>query len=226
MRFVYMGKQKYITAIKARIGGERAGDVIPEGMVNDHPIFGRENSTVNFHHILTNLCYTSLKTGDLDTVMQNAAEMVEETRREGRLSNTFMDNLGMHKLPEGEHGDRDASCLAQHGPVCLTHAATRAREEVYTRRQEDAAQQKRVEQAQALIDKTAIAADKLATAAASKLAESRRIADLSSIEKAAEVAANKMIRNTKKTTSAAAKADKAREAQEKLVAAQALVARG
>jgi hypothetical protein len=78
-----------------------------------------------------------------------------------------MDNLGIHKLPEGEHRDRDASCLAQQGPVCLTHAATRAREEIYARRQEDAAEQKRVEQALALIDKTAIAADKTATAAAS-----------------------------------------------------------
>jgi hypothetical protein len=48
---------------------------------------------------------------------------------------------------------------------------------------------------------------------------------LSPNEKAAEVAANKIIRDAKKAASAAAKADKARETQEKLFAAQALVAR-
>jgi hypothetical protein len=38
-----MGKQKYVTEIKARIGAERTGDVIPDGTVNARPIVGRED---------------------------------------------------------------------------------------------------------------------------------------------------------------------------------------
>ena len=124
-----MGKQKYVTAIKARIGAERTGVVMPYRTVNARPIVGREDSTVNFHDIVTKLFYTCLRDGDLDNIMRHAAEMVAETRRVGRLSNAFMDRLDIVKLPEGEHKDRGASCLAQQGPVCLTHAATITREE-------------------------------------------------------------------------------------------------
>ena len=60
MRFVYIGKQKYVTAIKARIGAERTGDVIPFGVVNAHPIARREDSTVNFRYIVSKLCNTCL----------------------------------------------------------------------------------------------------------------------------------------------------------------------
>jgi hypothetical protein len=84
--------------------------------------------------LATKLFYTCLRDGYFDNIMRHAAEMVAETRRVGRLSNAFMDTLDIVKLPEGEHKDRGASCLAQQGPVCLTHAATITREESFARK--------------------------------------------------------------------------------------------
>lgn len=224
MRFVYMGKQKYVTAIKARIGAERAGDVISQQYPNIHPITGRENSTVNFEYILTNLCYTSLEEGDLENIRNHAPEMIAETRRVGRLSNEFMDDLNIAKLPEGEHRDRDMACLAQQGPVCLTHAATRAREEAYAQRKIQAAHQASVDRAQALIDSNAQAARKLAEANARKIAETARISQLSPEAKAAEIRAKKAADLLKKIAATLAKEEKARIVAERLQAAHALVA--
>ena len=149
-----------------------------------------------------------------------------KTRREGRLSNLYMETLNIHKLPEGEHRDRDAACLAQQGPVCLTHVATRVREDAYTRRQELAAQQKLREQAQVLIDSNKLAADKVATATAAKHAEAARVLALSPEEIAAELAANKIKKEAKKLATALAKVEKSRLAAEKLREAHTLIAAG
>ncbi len=165
-----------------------------------------------------------MQPGDLANIIQHAPEMVTETRRQGRLSNTFMDTLGIHKLPEVEHRDRDASCLAQQGPVCLTHAATRDREDAYARRQEVAIQQKQLEIAQALVNSTRAAVDKAAIATATKRAEAARIAALSPEETKAEAVAKKIAKDAKKLVTAAAKVEKARIMADKLIAAEALIA--
>ena len=201
MRFVYMSKMKWVTAIKARTGAERAGDCMPAGTVLKHPIAGLENSTADFHGIFSNLCYTKLTSEETERIMRFAPEMLAAVGQEGRLTNALMDELGIAKLTDGVHRDRDDLCLTQQGPVCITHFQTLARETMRASRKENLAQQKAVETARALLDAARSAELKLATVAHAKQAEATRVAALTPAQRQAETAAKKVLANVKKAAS-------------------------
>lgn len=57
--------------------------------------------------------------------------MIRETQRIGILPDALMKELGMPRLPEGEHKDRTDYCISQCGPCVITKEGTRDRIQAY-----------------------------------------------------------------------------------------------
>jgi hypothetical protein len=216
-RFVYVCKSKYVTSSKAVVGFQRACQVRIADTELKRPILGREDSTVDAYRLLKRLCLTPIGIDDMNTIMEHFPEMLAEQKTAGRVDNRVMDRLAICCLPPGEFKNRDALCLAQQGPVELTHEETRRREAEYAVRKETAAKEKALNDATALIaahlaKKNKLAADYL---------EKERVASLSKEEQATDprcIEAQRKKDNAKATKLAA---EHARNA--KLLAAQVLV---
>ena len=139
-KFIYVSQMKYVTGIKGREGFVRAYQVLRPGHVLERPILGREQSTVNFYKIFKRLCHSKFTDEEVDTIMEKANEMIRLWKVNGRLTVSAMDDLGICR--SSEYKVRDNLCLAQQGPVCLTHDETRARELAWSNRKEIAAANK------------------------------------------------------------------------------------
>lgn len=161
LRFVYVCRSKYVTSEKSIIGARRSFQVRTPGKDLLRPIFGREESTVDALRIIKSLCYTTFADDELKNIHTHFPEMISIQKEFGRVTNLDLDRLGIAKLPDGEHKDRDALCLAQQGPVDLTHHETRQREIAYAQRHETAAAQKEIVKATALVEKEVEAAREL-----------------------------------------------------------------
>lgn len=57
-------------------------------------------------------------------IVKHAPEMIRECKREGITSDALCKELGMPRLPEGEHKDRTLFCISQSGPCIITKDAT------------------------------------------------------------------------------------------------------
>jgi hypothetical protein len=150
-RFVYVCRSKYVTSQKGIVGFQRACQVRVPGTDLVKSVLGHENSTVDSYRMLKHLCYTKISDGDMDNIFQHFPEMIAIQEREGRVDNVVMDRLQICNIPPGEFKDRDALCLAQQGPVELTHAETRNRQVAFAARKETAIRQKAMDDALALI---------------------------------------------------------------------------
>lgn len=153
-RFVYVCRNKYVTPQKQVIGFQRTFETRVPNMPLLYPIPGREKSTVDAARLINHLCTTAITTPDMENIIRNFNEMVAIQDATGRVDNEVMDRLQICKLPVGEHKDRDRFCLAQQGPLDLTHPETRLREAGYNRRKEIAAEEKAYTDAHALVQKT------------------------------------------------------------------------
>jgi hypothetical protein len=57
-------------------------------------------------------------------IVNHAPEMIRECQKEGITSDALCKELGMPRLPEGEHKDRTLFCISQSGPCIITTDAT------------------------------------------------------------------------------------------------------
>ena len=178
-RFVWVCRSKYVTSEKAIIGFRRTMQVRSPDKDLLRPIFGCEESTVDSFRMMRHLCHTKFSDAEQDNIHLHFPEMMQLQRLNGRVTNEDMDRLQICKLPDDEHKDRDGLCLAQQGPVDLTHNETRQREIVYASRKETAAKEKRLSNARALIDRST----KKVAVAAESAREKVRIKGLSKEEK-------------------------------------------
>ena len=200
--FVYVCGGHYVTKQKGLVGFQRTFQVRKPGKELLRAIFTRENSTVDAFRILTKLCTEPFTDDEQETIWTHCNEMVQIHNSEGRVTNAVMDRLGICKLPEGEHQDRDGLCLTQQGPVDLTHAETRAREEVYARRVVTAATEAKMKRAQDVISKhdqkeAATAAAKVEKSRVDSLTPEQKRGDPACMEKA-EKAKRARVKKTEK----------------------------
>ena len=216
-RFVYVCRSKYVTSQKAIIGWQRTFQVRTPGVDLKRPILGHENSTVDAFRLMTHLCLTPISEMDMDNIITHFPEMIDIQKREGRVDNNTLDHFNICKLPPDEFKDRDALCLAQQGPVELTHRETRIREAAYAARKETTMKQKKIDDARIFI---ATIAEKERKAEAAK-AEKNRVALLSPAQKLLDAACIEQARVAKE------KRDKEKEAKltkaTKLQAAKELI---
>lgn len=208
-RFVHVCKSKYVTSGKAVIGFQRACQVRIPGSDLKRPILGRENSTVDAYRILKKLCFTKIEGTDMNNIMNHFPEMLAEQKSMGRVDNKIMDRLEICCLPEGDFKNRDEKCLAQQGPIELTHPETRARQAAYAARKETAARQKELADAVAFV---AAHEEKERKMAATAL-ERNRIAKLSPEEKSIDPACVEQRRVAKEKSERAKSADLQRKDQ-------------
>jgi hypothetical protein len=169
-RFVYVCRSKYVTSQKAVVGWRRTFQVRTPGIDLERPILGHENSTVDAYRLMKHLCLTPISDADMENIINHFPELIEIQKSEGRVDNVALDRLNICKLPPGEFKDRDALCLAQQGPVELTHRETRIREAAYAVRKETSMEQKKLEDARILVAATA---EKTRKAEAAKVEKSR-----------------------------------------------------
>ena len=80
MQFIYMGKQKWVTAIKAKEGAELAGDRIGQRNANVNPVKGFEDSTINFEYIVRRQCTTEITDQEFANIMKHAPAMIKKTK--------------------------------------------------------------------------------------------------------------------------------------------------
>lgn len=208
-RFTWVCKQKYVSAEKGIIGFRRSCQVRSPGKDLLRSILGHEHSTVDTFRLMKHLCLTKFSEEEFDNIQSHFPEMMHLHRVNGRVTNADMDLLGICKLPEGEHKDRDALCLAQQGPVDLTHHETRQRESVYASRKETAATEKARADAVILVrkhtQKQATIASKDAEKARVKLlTKEQKLSDPACIAKAALALAKKGKKAAKDVAAAAA----------------------
>lgn len=168
VRFSFVCRGKWVTSQKAVVGARRTFQARSPDTELLRPIFGHEESTVDSFRLLRHLCYSTFTDEELDNIHMHFPEMISIQKEKGRVTNVDLDRLGIAKLPEGEHKDRDALCLAQQGPLDLTHHETRVRETAYAQRKETAATQKEIDDARALVAKNKKKMDKAALVAAEK----------------------------------------------------------
>jgi hypothetical protein len=211
-RFVYVCRQKYVTPQKQIVGFRRTFQTRVPNKALLRPILNRENSTVDAFRLLKHLCYTKISDAEMDNIHQHFPEMIAVQKAVGRVDNLVMDSLGICKLPDGEFKDRDANCLAQQGPVDLTHHESRIREAAYADRKEKAEKDKVIAAARALVAK----AEAKRQLAAAKEAEKSRVQALSAAQKRADPACV--------TKAAIAKDKRAAKRQKDQIAAEALLA--
>jgi hypothetical protein len=82
-------------------------------------------ATVDFELVMSK-CTTPRSSAEYETLVRNVPAMVAKIRAEGRATDAYMDELGIPKLPEGQHVDRDGKVLCQqHAQVLLEHAVKR-----------------------------------------------------------------------------------------------------
>jgi hypothetical protein len=178
-RFVYVCKEKYVSPGKQVVGFQRSFHTRVPGIDLRKPILGRENSTVDAFNIINKLCRSRFTDSEMNHIWDNFPEMISITTAQGRLSNEEMDRLHICNLPEDEFKDRDTKCLAQQGPVDLTHAETRKREAAYLTRKERAANQKKIDDAHQLIEKE----NRQKAVAEAKKKEKERVNTLTPLQK-------------------------------------------
>ncbi len=116
---------------------------------------------------------------DMDNIITHFPEMIDIQKREGRVDNNTLDHFNICKLPPDEFKDRDALCLAQQGPVELTHQDIRIREATYAARKEVVMKHKTIDDARVF---RATSAEKERKAEAAK-AKKNRVALLSPAQK-------------------------------------------
>jgi len=158
-----------VTPQKQVIGFRRSFQVRTPGKELLLPIFTRENSSVDSMRLIKHLCTTSISKEDFINISDNFNEMCEIQKSKGRVDNVVMDALNICKLPDGDFKNRDALCLAQQGPVDITHRETRLREEAYAKRMETANKDKQLADAHALVASEALKKQKLEVASAEKM---------------------------------------------------------
>lgn len=151
---------------------------------------GHEGSKVDAHYIMNKLCHSTFEPEEIDQIYGSFNEMTAIQRVEGRVTNAAMDRLGICKLPDGEHIDRDNNCLTQSGPVWMTHLEARGREAAWKVRDATAQAAKAVFDAEALLAKTGNDANKRAAADVEKarakgLSSERKKTDPACMSKAA-----------------------------------------
>ena len=64
-------------------------------------------------------------------IVTHAPEMIRYTKSNGVCADALMKELGMPRLPDGEHKDRTNLCISQSGPCIITNQETTERIRLY-----------------------------------------------------------------------------------------------
>jgi hypothetical protein len=89
-------------------------------------VVGYDHSTVCLETVL-GLCYSQISTEDMDHMFLHAPEVIHKIRSDGAVTDVFLDDLGIVKLPDGIHINRDnLVTLRQHAHV-MSHRDSKAK---------------------------------------------------------------------------------------------------
>lgn len=73
------------------------------------------------------MCYSEISEEDLDHMFLHAPEVISKIRSDGAVTDVFLDDLGIVKLPEGTHIVRDnLMAWRQHAHV-MSHSDSKAK---------------------------------------------------------------------------------------------------
>jgi hypothetical protein len=216
-RFVWVCRSQYVNSQKQIVGFRRSGYIRVPGVPLTRAVFGHEDSKVDAHYIMNKLCHSTFEPEEMDLIYESFNEMTAIQRVEGRVTNAAMDRLGICKLPDGEHIDRDNNCLTQSGPVWMTHSEARAREAAWKVRDATAKAAKAVLDAEALLAKSVDDTNKRAAADVEKA----RVKGLTSEQKKADPACMSKAAKAKEVRDQ--KQDRDQKAAEAIAAAKTLL---
>lgn len=161
-------------------------------------VFGFEAATVCLKTIMDQ-CYTDITPEEEDLLFVHAPEVIRQFRSEGSVSDAFLDDLGIPKLPGDRHIDRDGLVPWRRHAYMMSHMNSKANFVNYLQIRNDnknpvLQQQKKdrelaeklVRRAQVLKDREILAANEKALKVAVRDAEKSRRAGLTPAERKAE----------------------------------------
>lgn len=193
-------------------------------------VLGFESSTVCLETIIRQ-CYTEIPDPEMDHMFLHAPEVIRTVRTNGVVTDKLLDTLGIFKLEDGEHINRDGLVTWRQHAMVLSHVSSKEKFVDYLRmraeRNDPAFQlrKKQEEQALKIIDRAAAVKAKedlvlieKANKVAERLASKVRRDALSTQERKAEDA-------EKREEAARKKARKQAEAEEQLRVAVGVVER-
>ena len=70
-------------------------------------------------------CYTPISPIDEQVLFLNAPEVIQHIRTEGCVTDLFLDSIGISKLPDGRHIDRDGLVPWRRHAYMISHAYSR-----------------------------------------------------------------------------------------------------
>lgn len=88
-------------------------------------VLGFEHATVCLKTIMDQ-CYTPISPIDEQVLLLNAPEVIRHIRTEGCVTDLFLDSIGIPKLPDGRHIDRDGLVPWRRHAYMMSHAYSRA----------------------------------------------------------------------------------------------------
>lgn len=107
--------------------------------------YGSEKCTVYFHRIM-NKCLTKHTLKDENIIIENVPNMVAFAIEKGTLTDVYMDELGIPKLPPGQHINRDNKVIQQKHACILTNEHTLREFRDYVQEKEDRLNPDNIEQ--------------------------------------------------------------------------------
>ena len=137
-------------------------------------VLGFEHATVCLKTIMDQ-CYTPISPTDEQVLFLNAPEVMQHIRTEGCLTDLFLDSIGIPKLPDGRHIDRDGLVPWRRHAYMMSHAYSRTDFIDYIQIRNDnndpSIQQQRKDRAQALkvINRAAVVRQRIEDAAGVKV---------------------------------------------------------
>jgi hypothetical protein len=150
-------------------------------------------------------CYSDITEDAMDHMFLHAPEVIARVRSHGAVTDVFLDELGIVKLPEGSHINRDALVTWRQHAHVMSHTDSRAKFVDYLQMRADRnnpalqLQLKEAEKAAKTLaretaarEKAEVAAREKAERESQKAAEKERRQRLSPAQKKAEIAQRKV----------------------------------
>jgi hypothetical protein len=114
--FVFATKRGTITAPKLKAAAEQCGQHTSGEPVYKFP--GLQKTTIDIRKIIS-LCPTHMSDDQIATFERNLPELVDDCQRNGRSSDTLMDDLGIVKSKD--HASREGLYISRQNPFFFTH---------------------------------------------------------------------------------------------------------
>lgn len=189
-------------------------------------MLGYDHSTVCLETVLS-LCYSEISEEALDHMFLHAPEVIRKIRSDGAVTDVFLDDLEIVKLPEGMHINRDNLVTCRQHAHVMSHRDSEAKFVNYLQMRLDRnnpvlqLQIKQREQAAKIVLRETAAREKVDRAGrekalreVEKAAEKERRLRLSPAEKKAEIIERKAETYRRKAAAELQKADRLRNAME------------